>query len=58
MADPKLMPFLNCDLIKANLNFGGIRIEDDVMLTADGIECLTDVPRTVEDVEAFMAARD
>lgn len=32
-----------------------VRIEDDIAVTADGIELLTCVPRTVEEIEAFMA---
>ena len=31
-----------------------VRIEDDVMITATGCELLTDVPRTVEEIEAWM----
>ena len=35
----------------------GIRIEDDVAVTRDGCEILTsDVPRTIEEIEALMAA--
>ncbi len=36
----------------------GIRIEDDVLITKEGCDVLTaDVPKTVEDIEALMAAR-
>jgi len=35
----------------------GIRIEDDVIVTADGCEIITDgAPRTAEEIEALMAA--
>lgn len=36
-------------------NYLQVRIEDDIAVTADGIELLTCVPRTVEEIEAFMA---
>lgn len=32
-----------------------VRIEDNIAVTADGMELLTCVPRTVEEIEAFMA---
>ena len=31
-----------------------VRIEDDIAVTEDGMECLTVVPRTVEEIEALM----
>ena len=34
---------------------GGVRIEDDVLVTAEGAETFNDVPRTVEEVEGVMA---
>ncbi len=32
-----------------------MRIEDDVIVTAEGAESMTKVPRTVEEIEAVMA---
>uniref|UniRef100_A0A8C2WA96 Xaa-Pro dipeptidase n=1 Tax=Cyclopterus lumpus TaxID=8103 RepID=A0A8C2WA96_CYCLU len=47
--------FLNNQVLARFRGFGGVRIEDDIAVTADGIELLTCVPRTVEEIEAFMA---
>jgi Xaa-Pro aminopeptidase len=34
----------------------GVRIEDDLLITKDGVEWMTkDLPRTIEDVESFMS---
>ena len=36
---------------------GGIRIEDNVVITDDGCRVLTDVPRTIADIEAVMSGK-
>ncbi|XP_059420443.1 xaa-Pro dipeptidase-like [Carassius carassius] len=46
--------FINNDVLTRFRGFGGVRIEDDISVTADGVELLTCVPRTVEEIEAFM----
>jgi Xaa-Pro dipeptidase len=53
--DPKYKDFLNISKLRNVIDFGGIRIEDDLVITADGYENLTDVPKTRKDIEAFMA---
>ena len=37
------------------LSFLQVRIEDDIVVTSDGMELMTDVPRTVPEIEALMA---
>lgn len=39
-------------------NFGGVRIEDDVLVTKDGVENFAIVPRTVQEIEMWMAQKD
>lgn len=34
--------------VRGMVGFGGVRIEDDIIITADGIELMTCVPRTVK----------
>ncbi|KAJ3049940.1 hypothetical protein HDU99_008788, partial [Rhizoclosmatium hyalinum] len=54
--DPVKGPHLNRELIeKEYMKFGGVRLEEDLIVTVDGCENMTDVPRTVEEVEAWMA---
>jgi Xaa-Pro aminopeptidase len=47
--------FIDYERIDAFRSFGGIRIEDDVVITADGCRVLGPaIPKTVEEVEAAM----
>lgn len=49
--------FINYDVLETYKDFGGIRIEDDVLITADGCRFLGEerIPYHPKDVEEFMA---
>ena len=49
--------WLNFDLLETYKDFGGIRIEDDILITDDGCRFLGKdrIPYYADDVEAFMA---
>ncbi|XP_005530175.1 PREDICTED: xaa-Pro dipeptidase [Pseudopodoces humilis] len=55
LQDPAQSCFINSSVLQRFRGFGGVRIEDDIAVTATGMELLTCVPRTVEEIEAFMA---
>lgn len=51
----KLAEFINYDVVESYRDFGGVRIEDDVLVTADGYRVLgRPIPKTVAEVEAVM----
>ncbi len=49
--------FLNFDLLETYKDFGGIRIEDDVLITSDGCRFIGKdrIPYHINDVEEYMA---
>ncbi|MDR1525396.1 MAG: aminopeptidase P family protein [Tannerella sp.] len=50
----KFADFINYDKVEAYKNFGGIRNEEDYLITETGARLLGQrIPRTVEEVEAF-----
>eukprot|EP00759_Apiculatamorpha_spiralis_P026152 PhF_6_TR29277/c0_g1_i1/m.42893/K14213/PEPD; Xaa-Pro dipeptidase len=57
--DPVQKEFLNEALIRSEYwDFGGVRLEDDVIVTDNGCENMTCCPREISDVEAVMAGVD
>lgn len=57
-AEQKCAEFINYAKLEALYNFGGIRIEDDLLITEDGNIMLGSdkhIPVTVDEIEAFMA---
>ncbi|MGH9858039.1 MAG: M24B family metallopeptidase, partial [Acidobacteriota bacterium] len=54
VADPRIARLLT-DKLKHFRKFGGVRIEDDVVVTDRGAENFTRVPRSVNEIEMVMA---
>jgi Xaa-Pro aminopeptidase len=48
---------VNYDRLESYRDFGGIRIEDDLLVTEEGCRIIGSkkIPATVEEIEAFMA---
>ena len=52
---PYLRKYFNMEKVEQYRPVGGVRIEDTVLITEDGINNLTIAPKTVKDIEAVMA---
>jgi Xaa-Pro aminopeptidase len=51
--EKKFEQFINYSEVNSYIKFGGVRIEDDVLITDEGSRVLgTPIPKTVEEVEA------
>ncbi|KAH8419206.1 hypothetical protein KR222_010576 [Zaprionus bogoriensis] len=58
LADPAIRKFINVEMFERFRSFGGVRIEDDVLITSNGTENFSiSLPRTVEEIEACMAGK-
>lgn len=55
LQDPEKSKFLVAEEIEKYKHFGGVRIEDDVLVTETGMENLTTIPASVDEVEAILA---
>lgn len=54
LANPAWTQFIDPEVLKRFRGFGGVRLEDVIMVTDSGAENLTTCPRTVEEVESVM----
>lgn len=56
---PEMMALVNMEELQKWFEFGGVRLEDDILVTADGYEMLTgEWPSTIEDIEEVCATFD
>jgi len=55
LKNPEKVKFLNVEKLAKFRDFGGVRIEHDVVVTETGMEDLTVIPTSVEEVEAILA---
>jgi Xaa-Pro dipeptidase len=56
--DPKHSKYINkevCERLRKNV--GGVRIEDPLYITETGCKSLSDIPKEIDEIEAFMAAK-
>ena len=53
-AENKLAEYINYDMVEEYRNFGGVRLEDVVIVTEDGCKLLgKEIPKRIEQVEAL-----
>ncbi|XP_065173861.1 xaa-Pro dipeptidase-like [Atheta coriaria] len=58
LANPEMARFINNDQLEWFRGTGEVRIEDDVLITENGCCNWTKVPRTVQEIEDWIAGVD
>lgn len=54
IADEEKSKFLNADKLESYFEFGGVRIEDNIIVTEDGYENMTDIPKEIKEIEKII----
>lgn len=54
--DAKTGKYINKDVMSKYKSVGGVRIEDNILITKDGHVNLTTVPKEIDEIEALIAA--
>lgn len=54
LEDNEKSRFLNKNRVSSLFNFGGIRIEDNLIITDNGYENMTDIPKEIKEIEKVM----
>ena len=54
LEDPDKAQFLNNEKLESMFQFGGVRLEDNLIITEDGYENMTDVPKEISEIEKVM----
>jgi Xaa-Pro dipeptidase len=55
IADPQRNHFFNVERLNQFRKVGGVRIEDDIVITKTGYLNLTQVPKEISEIEQLMA---
>ncbi|PAU94867.1 Xaa-Pro aminopeptidase [Aliifodinibius salipaludis] len=55
LENDKASKFLNASKLNDMMDFGGVRIEDNIIVTEDGCENMTTVPKERDEIEKIMA---
>ncbi|OJJ50448.1 hypothetical protein ASPZODRAFT_57249 [Penicilliopsis zonata CBS 506.65] len=55
LESPELNKYIDAEVLEHYWSVGGVRIEDNVLVTNDGYDNLTTAPKTIEEVEALAA---